>query len=122
MSSIFQMAMGAAFKAQQLTRGVSATYTVDGSTTISNLKIVPAVTTRENVGEDGVVLSSRFQDWLILVADLLGNIPKRSHRITVNSEVFALVELENEKPFRFHNPPDNTIYRIHTELRTGDPG
>lgn len=119
---LFDKATEAAFFAQQQVRGVSATYTVDASTTISDLTIVPAETTRDNLGDDGVVLSTRYQDWLIKVSDLQSNEPKRSHKITVGSEEFELMQLENEKAFRFHNPPVNTIYRVHTELTSGSAG
>lgn len=120
--SVFDKATEAAFFAQQQARGVSATYQVDATTTISDMTIVPAETTRDSLGDDGVVMSIRSKDWLIKVSDLLGNEPKRSHKITVNSEEFELVQVDNEKAFRFHNPPTNSIYRVHTNLTSGSAG
>lgn len=120
--SVFDKALDASFNAMKLARGVSATYRVDATTTISDLTIVPAETLRDNVGEDGVVMTTRSKDWLVKVSDLDGNEPKRSHLITVDSEEFELTEWENDKPFRFHNPPSNTVYRIHTVMTSGSDG
>lgn len=120
--SLWKQATEAAFHAQQMARGVSATWRVSDALTITDLTIVPAETLRQDIGEDGVVMTSRTQDWLVLASDLDGNEPKRSHRITVGSDEYELVEFENEKPFRFHNAPANSIYRVHTVLTAGSDG
>ena len=119
--SIFRQATESAFYAQQQARGVSATWRVSAATTMT-LTLVPAETLRQDVGEDGVVMTSRVQDWLVLASDLDGNEPKRSHRITVGSDEYELAEFESEKAFRFHNPPANTIYRVHSVLTSGSDG
>ncbi len=122
MTAAFDLALDAAFHSLQMTRGKSASYKVSNATTISDITIVPAETTRDEIGSEGVVISKRSQDWLIKVSDLSGNEPNRSHEITVGSETFKLIDLDGEKAFRFHNPPSNSVYRVHTVLTSGSPG
>jgi len=122
MALSFEYLADASFNSLQLSRGVAASYKVSASTTIQNLTIVPGETLRDTIGEDGVIISKRVQDFLIKVSDLEGNEPKTSHTITIGSEIFELINLDNEKAFKFHNPPVNSVYRVHTILTTGDPG
>lgn len=120
--SIFELATLAAFNSQRFARGKSASYVVNSTTTISDLTIVPAETIRDIQDETGLIMSERLQDWLILVSDLEGTEPKESHQISVGSEIFELTKTEDSKAFSFHNPPSNTIYRIHTILKSGESG
>lgn len=128
MANIFNKSLGAAFKSLKGLRGLSASIKVSEATTLtttpagSPLIIVPARTERENVGDEGQIINTRFQDWLIEVSDLAGNEPRESWEITVESEVYKLTPLDDNKSFRFHDAPRNQIYRVHSTLKDGEPG
>lgn len=115
------LATKAAFNAQTKTRGMKAEYFINENDSFC-LVAIPAETERDNLGEDGLVMSERSQDWLISKDDIPGVEPARSHWVVVNGERFDLVQWENEKHFRFHDAPTNQIYRIHTLLGEGEPG
>lgn len=120
--SVFDLAMTTTFHALQLARGVVASIKVSSATTLVDVTIVPAETQRDELNDDNQVISRRLQDWLILVSDLDGNEPKESWEITVNSEVFKLVKIDTDKAYRYHNATTNTVYRVHTILKTGGNG
>ena len=112
----------AAFKASRRLDGKRVSIKISDSLTLTNVHVLPGETQRQLLGEDNELISDRVQDWLVLVTDYQGYEPKKSHQIILGSETFDLAEMDDDKFFRFHDPPHNKIYRIHSVLTTGEAG
>lgn len=97
--------------------GIRVTYNAQGET--RSIDAVPATSTARLVGSDGSYKEMPVDDWIVLVADLVGltSEPKQGHTISVDGATYLVNHPDEKTPvYENFNQLDRPAkgWRIHT--------